>query len=80
MNKPDLRISDDYATLSFKGGSFYYGYEPVNENDEWCFEATYNYKTTRISFSELACEDMFNVVDCFMIGIGRVLANQINRG
>ncbi len=27
MNRPDFSRSDDYAVLSFNGGSFYYGYE-----------------------------------------------------
>ena len=27
MNRPDFSIASDYATLSFNGGFFYYGYE-----------------------------------------------------
>ena len=32
-----ISISDDYASIETNGISFYYGYEEINENGEWCF-------------------------------------------
>ena len=77
MNKPDFSMSDDYAVMSFKGGSFYYGYEITygNENNkEWCFEAGFDDKKITIPFSKLGADDMFNCTDCLLIGIGWILA------
>lgn len=33
----DIGISDDYAVLETDEYTFYYGYEHVNDDDEWMF-------------------------------------------
>jgi uncharacterized OB-fold protein len=94
MNKPDFYHASDYAGLSFKNGSFYYGYEhtvclecgktnnPGHEycdvcedaDRDWCFVATLDGEEIVIPFSKLGAEDMFDVVDCLMVGVGWILA------
>ena len=75
--------ASDYAGLSTDGVSFYYGYEATHEgedfdkdeeNYEWCFQATDKQdRMLTIPFSELGADDMFDVIDCLMIGIGTYL-------
>jgi hypothetical protein len=78
VNKPDFYCSSDYAGLTTRVGSFYYGYEVLSGNDEdveWCFEAIITGKQTiTIPFSKLGCKDQFDVVTCLMMGIGWVMA------
>lgn len=75
MNKPDFYHSSDYAGLSFRNGSFYYGYEETHgEDDEWCFSAKFVGTEIIIPFSKLGAKDMFDVTDCLMVGIGWILA------
>ena len=77
LNRPDFYAASDYAGLTTRIGSFYYGYEVLggNENAEWCFEAVITGKQTiTIPFSKLGCKDQFDVVACLMMGIGWVLA------
>lgn len=73
MNKPQCSIASDYAVLSTKNASFYFGYEKTI-GDEWCFEAKFNGVIITIPFSRLKAKDMFDVVDCLMVGIGWILA------
>jgi hypothetical protein len=73
MNKPDAYVSGDYAGLSFKNGSFYYGYE-VEINEEWCFVAKFTENEIIIPFSKLGCKDMFDVNNCLLTGVGWILA------
>lgn len=81
MNRPDFYCSIDYAGLTTRVGSFYYGYEVLSSDDEdaeWCFEAKIvGMDTIKIPFSKLDCKDQFDefdVVSCLMMGIGWVLA------
>lgn len=77
INRPDFYSASDYAGLTTRAGSFYYGYEVLSDDEdaEWCFEAIITGKQTiKIPFSKLGCKDQFDVVVCLMIGIGWVLA------
>lgn len=77
MNKPDFYCSSDYAGLTTRVASFYYGYEVLSDDEdaEWCFEAIITGKQTiKIPFSKLGCKDQFDVVACLMMGIGWVMA------
>jgi len=73
MYKPRVSINDDYAVLSTKNASFYYGYE-VTINEMWCFEAKFNDEKVTIPFSRLGVDDQWDVVECLMMGIGLILA------
>ena len=78
MNRPDFYCASDYAGMTTREASFYYGYEVVSgcgDDEEWCFQAQLkNNVTINIKFSELGCKDQFDVVACLMMGIGWVLA------
>jgi len=73
MSKPRVSINDDYAVLSTKNASFYYGYE-VTINNMWCFEAKFNDEKITIPFSKLGVDDQWEVVECLLSGIGLILA------
>ena len=73
LNKPRISINDDYAVLTTKNASFYYGYE-VKINEMCCFEAKFNDEKITIPFNQLGVEDEWNVVECLMMGIGLILA------
>jgi len=46
----DLAYSDDYAVLLSGSFQFYYGYEDVDQDDNWCFTVKENgVETFRIS-------------------------------
>lgn len=71
--KPDFYTSGDYAGLSTKNASFYYGYEET-EDDEWCFTADIEgLEKIKVPFSKLQAKDQFDCVECLMVGIGWVL-------
>jgi len=72
MYKPRVSINDDYAVLSTKNASFYYGYE-ITINDMWCFEAKFNDEKITIPFNKLGAEKR-DVVECLLMGIGWILA------
>ena len=71
--KPSISIASDYAVLSTKNASFYYGYD-VTINGMWCFEAKFNDEKITIPFNKLGAENEWNVVECLMMGIGLILA------
>ena len=73
MSKPRVSINDDYAVLSTKNASFYYGYE-VKINEMCCFEAKFNDEKITIPFSKLGVSDEWDVVECLLSGIGLILA------
>ena len=68
-NKPEYYRASDYAGISSKYFSAYYGYEQTDENDEWCFVASFNDEEIKIPFSKLKCKDQFDCVDCLNKGI-----------
>lgn len=71
--KPEIYSASDYAGLSTKNVQFYYGYEVVDENDEWCFTAKLGDTDIKIPFSKLKADDQFDCVGCLLTGIGWVL-------
>ena len=70
--KPSISIASDYAVLSTKNASFYYGYE-VTINNMWCFEAKFNDEKITIPVSKLGVKKG-NVVECLLSGIGLILS------
>lgn len=73
MSKPEVYSASDYAGISTENFSAYYGYEQVDENDEWCFTATIEETKIKIPFSKLKAKDQFNCKDCLLMGIAWVL-------
>ena len=71
--KPSISIAGDYAVLSTKNASFYYGCE-VTINNMWCFEAKFNDEKITIPFKRLGIKNENNVVEGLMMGIGLILA------
>jgi len=71
--------SDDYAVFTVNNARFYYGYEVLTDEsnedkEEWCFKASFvNGADTIIPHSKLNTNDMFNVKENLMAGIGIVL-------
>jgi len=75
LNRPYFYKASDYAGLTTKNGSFYYGYEVTSgEDEEWCFSATFDGEKIIIPFSKLGAKDMFDVTTCLGVGIGWILA------
>jgi hypothetical protein len=50
--KPEVYSSSDYAGITTKNFKAYYGYEVEDENEEWCFQASFNDETITIPFSK----------------------------
>ena len=71
--KPSISIASDYAVLSTKNASFYYGCE-VTINNMWCFEAKFNDEKITIPVSKLGVKNALDVVECLLMGIGWILA------
>lgn len=71
--RPDIYSSSDYAGIKSKNFEAYYGYEVEDENEEWCFEATFNDQTITIPFSKLKGRDQFNCVENLLIGVSWLL-------
>lgn len=67
--KPDVYSSSDYAGITANNFKAYYGYEVTDENEEWCFEATFGTKTITIPFSKLKSDDQFNCEHNLILGI-----------
>ena len=92
MKDVSIGISDDYATVSFDSGSFYYGYETAscavcgemcefceehNLDNEWWFKAVVNETVHRYPHSELIGPDnKFDVINNLLCGIGRWMNEQ----
>ena len=69
-------MSDDYACLETPIARFYYGYEIVKPDGEWCFELRLGKLIPIVvPFSELGCRDQFDVVECLLAGIGHCMRN-----
>lgn len=73
--KENVHISSDYAGLNTEKYSFYFGYEEVDDNDEWCFVAS-NQKTgdtiVKWSCSEIDAGGDYPEV-ALLKGIGRFI-------
>lgn len=65
--------SGDYAEIGTENFQAYYGYEVTDDNDEWCFQATFNNETITIPFSKLKGDDYFDCKANLLIGIGWLL-------
>jgi hypothetical protein len=67
--------ASDYAGIDVptKGIKFYYGYEVTDDDENWCFEATFPQKKIKIGFPILKHEnaslDQFECVPCLLTGI-----------
>jgi len=70
---PDIYSASDYAGLSSKNLTAYYGYEVTDENDEWCFEAKFNNEIIKIPSSKLGVKDKFDCTECLLRGISLVM-------
>lgn len=66
--------ASDYAGLETKNFKAYYGYEEVDENEEWCFVARFEGKVIKISNSTLPVKDKFDCNECLLVGIGMILS------
>ena len=90
MNNPSTYMSSDYAGLTAKNASFYYGYEETycktcdkfmvhpedcEEHDtECCFVASFNGKEIKIPFSKLGGKYEWNCRENLLLGIGWIFA------
>lgn len=64
-----ITITGDYAALESENLDVYYGWEEVDENEEWCFVAKFNGEEVRIPFSKLKVADSFDCSRCLLAGI-----------
>ena len=68
--KPSIGISDDYASCSFFGYSFYYGYEEVSgKDDDWCFIAKFNGDEIKIPGSKIGLDQNGEMAENLLTGI-----------
>ena len=64
--------SSDYAGIDSKNISFYYGYEEIDEDDNWLFIATRNHEVIESWTAEdLGIDKSFEVTNVLMAGIAR---------
>ena len=75
MKKPDVYRASDYAGVSTKDFTAYYGYEEIDENEEWCFVAKFDDIEIRIPFSRLGARDQFDCYECLLNGIAWCFLN-----
>ena len=66
---PEVYSSGDYAGITAKNFTAYYGYEVTDENGEWCFQASFDDETITIPFRKLKSDDQFNCEHNLMRGI-----------
>lgn len=76
----DVSIASDYAVLGIVVGedsySFYYGYEAVDANDNWCFRVTKNGKTVE---TISGFKKDLPIEENLLIGIGLFFAGVFNK-
>ena len=70
MSKVYAYQSSDYAGIDFEGGSFYYGYEQTDDEDNWCFVANTENGEFWLSSKDMPQHNQFDVTRCLMYGIG----------
>lgn len=73
MSKPIVSIGGDYATLHAKHFDAYYGYEIVDKDGNWCFQAQVNDVMITIPSSKLKIDSQYDVVENLLLGIGWVM-------
>jgi hypothetical protein len=67
-----ISSASDYAAITSKNLSLYYGYEEIAPGGEWCFVARIGeMEIMRIPRSMLSV-DVFECADCLMVGIGQL--------
>ena len=73
----DAYTSDDYCGLRTKNLTFYYGYEVVDENEEWCFEARDDRKSPLLTIptSKLSPKQGEEPYYYLLMGIGQYFNN-----
>lgn len=67
--------SSDYASLDNSKYSFYYGYEELDENDNWCFTCRVQNTSElliRYSSKELNCEGDYPEI-ALLKGVGKFI-------
>lgn len=75
----DVFAASDYAGVKGKNFSFYFGYEEIDDNGEWCFKSVINEETSIIPCSKLCAKDQWDCVENLLHGIGIVLDDFINK-
>jgi hypothetical protein len=69
----DSFVASDYAGITGKHMSVYYGYEETTKDGEWCFVARVGEtEIMRIPQSRLKAEDKFDCASCLMAGVGQL--------
>jgi hypothetical protein len=75
MSLPRFYIASDYAGIKTSTIDFYYGYEVVNDKDEWCFQVKRNnmvYCTIPLSKLEGIRDDQ-DCGECLLSGIMQLI-------
>lgn len=77
----NISVAGDYAVLESKNFKAYYGYERIDESEDWCFVAEFNGKEIKIPSSRLGVQNKFDVTECLLKGIAWIMTKySINSG
>lgn len=78
MINSEVYVAGDYGGFRVGNVELYYGYECTNEKGEWCFYIKTNRFQTNPpviwSWKELGAKDQFDVTDCLLRGIARLMS------
>ncbi len=75
LQSPDLtkkaavHFRGDYAAISSKNLTAYYGWECTDDDGNWCFKANFNDTEIIIPFSKLDNKDRYDCYACLLKGI-----------